>query len=65
MRLGDKAKAKAVYEGMEPITAEDMAETIYWCATLPNHINVNTLELMPVQQAFGGFAVARRPGPKQ
>jgi NADP-dependent 3-hydroxy acid dehydrogenase YdfG len=59
---GDKAKAQAVYAGMDPITAEDMAETIYWCATLPAHVCVNTMELMPVQQAFAGFAVSRRRG---
>lgn len=60
---GDQDKAKSVYEGMDPITSADMAETIFWCATLPAHVNVNTMELMPVQQAFGGFAVARRPPP--
>ena len=46
---------------MEPITAEDMAETIHWVATMPAHFNVNTMEVMPVQQAFAGFKVARRP----
>lgn len=58
---GDQAKAKEVYLGMEPLTAEDVAETIYWSATLPFHVNVNVLEIMPVSQAFAGFAVARRP----
>lgn len=61
---GDTAKAKEVYQGMEPITAEDVAETIFWCATLPAHVNVNTMELMPVSQAFSGFAVARWPSSK-
>lgn len=101
---GDTTKARSVYERMEPITAEDMAETIHWVATLPAHVNVNTMEartyacvrplshvwflgpmlrchpkgsieltpsanvpiwstkqVMPVQQAFAGFKVARRP----
>jgi serine 3-dehydrogenase len=56
---GDKAASDALYRGMNPMTAEDMAETLFWVATLPPHININTLELMPVTQSFAGFAVAR------
>lgn len=41
---GDTTKARSVYERMEPITAEDMAEAIHWVATLPAHVNVNTME---------------------
>ena len=62
---GDKAKAQSVYAGMDPITAEDMAETMYWVATLPAHVCVNSMELMPVQQAFAGFAVSRRGAGKE
>ncbi len=36
-----------------------MAEAIYWCATLPAHVNVNRLELMSVMQSFAGFSVKR------
>jgi serine 3-dehydrogenase len=44
---------------MDPMTAEDIAETIHWVATLPPHVNVNTIELMPVNQSFAGFHIAR------
>jgi serine 3-dehydrogenase len=56
---GDKAASDALYRGMNPMTAQDMAETLFWVATLPAHININTLELMPVSQSFAGFQVAR------
>ena len=56
---GDQAKADAVYAGMQPLTADDIAESVYWAATLPPHVNVNTIELMPVAQSFGPFQVAR------
>jgi 3-hydroxy acid dehydrogenase/malonic semialdehyde reductase len=56
---GDKAKADAVYAGMQPLRAQDVAESVYWAATLPPHVNVNTMELMPVAQSFAPFQVAR------
>ncbi|HYI47421.1 MAG TPA: SDR family NAD(P)-dependent oxidoreductase [Allosphingosinicella sp.] len=56
---GDQAASDALYAGVNPLTAEDIADTIYWVASLPPHVNVNTLELMPVNQSFAGFAVAR------
>jgi 3-hydroxy acid dehydrogenase/malonic semialdehyde reductase len=56
---GDQAKADAVYSGMQPLTAGDIAESVYWAATLPPHVNVNTIELMPVAQSFAPFQVAR------
>ncbi len=55
----DQAASDALYGGVDPMTAEDIAATIHWIATLPPHININTLELMPVNQDFAGFAVAR------
>lgn len=57
---GDQAASDQLYRGANPMTAEDIAETIYWVATLPPHLNVNALELMPVSQSFAGFQVARR-----
>lgn len=57
---GDGEKAKGVYAGMKPLNADDIADTIHWCATRPAHVNINTLELMPVAQAFGPFAVKRQ-----
>ncbi|MGB8933394.1 MAG: SDR family NAD(P)-dependent oxidoreductase, partial [Anaeromyxobacteraceae bacterium] len=56
---GDAARAGKVYEGMQPLSSEDIAETVLWCATRPAHVNVNTIEIMPVQQAFSPFAVSR------
>ena len=55
----DQAASDALYANMDPMTAEDLAETIYWVATLPPHVNINTLELMPVSQSFAGFQVHR------
>ena len=56
---GDQAASDALYRGAQPMTAEDIAETIFWIATLPPHLNVNRLELMPTSQSFAGFQVAR------
>ncbi len=56
---GDQAASDALYKGANPMTAEDIAETIYWVATLPPHLNINRLEMMPVSQSFAGFQVAR------
>lgn len=57
---GDQAASDALYANMDPMTAEDLAETILWVATLPPHLNINTLELMPTSQSFAGFSVARK-----
>jgi 3-hydroxy acid dehydrogenase/malonic semialdehyde reductase len=57
---GDQSKAAAVYEGLDALTAEDVAETVRWVATRPAHVNVNVLSLMPSEQAFAGFAVHRK-----
>ena len=56
---GDEAAAAKVYQGMKPLSAEDIATTLEAVLRLPAHININTLEVMPVQQAFGPFAVSR------
>lgn len=56
---GDQAASDTLYRGANPMTAQDVAETIYWVATLPPHLNINALELMPVSQSFAGFQVAR------
>lgn len=55
----DQEASDRLYGGVAPLTAEDVARTIHWVATLPPHVNINTLELMPVNQDFAGFAVAR------
>ena len=56
---GDQGKADNVYTGMRPMTADDIAESIHWAATMPQHVNVNTIELMATQQSFAPFQVAR------
>jgi len=56
---GDRAKADGVYAGMRPMTADDIAEAIHWAASLPAHVNVNTIELMATAQSFAPFQVAR------
>ena len=56
---GDRAASDKLYGGADPMTGKDIAETILWVATLPPHLNINTLELMPVSQSFAGFQVAR------
>ena len=57
---GDQAASDALYADMEPMTAEDIANTIHWVATLPPHLNINALELMPVSQSWAGFTVTRK-----
>jgi len=56
---GDSGKAADVYAGMRPLSADDVALAVEGVVRLPGHININSLELMPVQQAFGPFAVSR------
>jgi 3-hydroxy acid dehydrogenase/malonic semialdehyde reductase len=56
---GDAEKAKGPYAGLKPLGGEDIAEAVYWVATLPGHVNINMLELMPTNQAFGPFAFSR------
>jgi 3-hydroxy acid dehydrogenase/malonic semialdehyde reductase len=59
IRFGDAAKAAALYQGTEPLTAEDIAEAISWVVRLPAHVNINRIEMMPTCQASGPLAVKR------
>ena len=56
---GDQAASDKLYTGANPMTSEDIAESIFWVATLPPHLNINRLEIMPTSQSFAGFQVAR------
>lgn len=56
---GNKAKAQEVYQGAQPLTPEDVADTVYWAATRPAHVNINNITLMPVGQAFNSFRIQR------
>lgn len=57
---GDRQKAQAIYEGTQPLVPEDIAEAVHWAATRPAHVNINTIQLMPVSQAFGPLPVKRQ-----
>ena len=59
---GDRAKADRVYDGVEALSAEDIARVVTDVLALPPHVNVNRIEVMPVQQAFGAFSVDRSTG---
>jgi 3-hydroxy acid dehydrogenase/malonic semialdehyde reductase len=56
---GDDTKAAKVYEGTQSLTAADVAECVFWAATLPAHVNINTIEVMATCQSFSPFAVHR------
>jgi 3-hydroxy acid dehydrogenase / malonic semialdehyde reductase len=56
---GDQSKADNVYTGMQPMTADDIAEAIHWTAGMPAHVNVNVIEMMATAQSFAPFQVAR------
>ncbi|ASR43022.1 NADP-dependent 3-hydroxy acid dehydrogenase [Xanthomonas citri pv. mangiferaeindicae] len=56
---GDQAASDTLYGGATPMTAEDIAEQLWWVANLPPHLNINRLEIMPVSQSFAGFQVHR------
>lgn len=56
---GDASAAEKPYRGIEPLTAEDIAEAVLWAVRQPRHVNVNRIELMPVMQAFAGFTFHR------
>ena len=56
---GDRAKADALYEGTTPLSPEDIADTVHWVATRPAHVNINSVQMMPVCQAFAPLAVKR------
>jgi len=59
VRLRDNQKAADVYKGTDPLTPEDIAATVSWLLSLPPHVNINAIEMMPVCQAAGGLAVDR------
>lgn len=56
---GDAAASDKLYRGTTPLTAEDIAGQIFYIATLPDHMNINRVEVMPVRQAWSSFAIDR------
>ena len=59
VRTGSQEASDDLYRGSDPMTGQDIADTIRWIAELPPHLNINRIELMPVSQDFAGFRVAR------
>lgn len=57
---GNESRASEVYDGWEPFTADDIAETVYWIASLPERVNVNSIEIMGTGQSFAGFSIHRK-----
>jgi NADP-dependent 3-hydroxy acid dehydrogenase YdfG len=57
---GDKEKAAKVYEGVKPMVAEDIAEQVFFCCTMPRHVNINRIQSMATMQAFAPFAIKRK-----
>ena len=56
---GDKEASDRLYAGMNPMTSKDLSDLFWWLANLPSHLNINTIELMPVSQSFAGFTISR------
>jgi 3-hydroxy acid dehydrogenase/malonic semialdehyde reductase len=56
---GDANAAERIYEGMRPLSADDLVDAIEATLRLPAHLNVNAIELMPIQHSFAAFAVSR------
>ncbi|WIW90686.1 SDR family NAD(P)-dependent oxidoreductase (plasmid) [Sphingobium sp. V4] len=59
VRTGSQAASDTLYGNANPMTADDIAQTLLWVAQQPAHLNFNSIELMPVSQSFAGFQVAR------
>jgi serine 3-dehydrogenase len=57
---GDRTASDKLYAGMDPMTAQDLADLFWWIANLPPHLNISTIELMPVSQSWAGFSVERQ-----
>ncbi|MDA8417754.1 MAG: SDR family oxidoreductase [Desulfobacteraceae bacterium] len=57
---GDRDKADAVYDRTQPLTGEDIADIVFWLVSQPPHVNINRVEVMPVCQSCGPFAIHRR-----
>jgi 3-hydroxy acid dehydrogenase/malonic semialdehyde reductase len=57
---GDSKRANKVYKGTQPLTAQDIAEVVFWVTNLPEHVNINRIEVMPTGQTWGPLALDRR-----
>ena len=57
---GDDEQAAKVYQGVEALRPEDIAESVFWIVNRPAHVNINAIEIMSVDQAWGPFAIDRK-----
>ena len=57
---GDAQKVEELYKNSHALRPEDIAESVFWCASLPAHININRIELMPTSQASAGLKVHKK-----
>ena len=60
---GDSAQADKIYEGYTPLSAEDIADMVYYCASLPAHVCINELVVTPVAQANAYYLYKKPPNP--
>lgn len=60
---GDPERAADPYRGVQPLTPADIAEAVWWAVSLPDHVNINRIEVMPTMQAPGPLRVARSERP--
>lgn len=56
---GDEERVEKTYQDANALNSDDIAEAVYWVATLPAHVNINTIEMMPVSQSFAPLSVYR------
>jgi NADP-dependent 3-hydroxy acid dehydrogenase YdfG len=59
--FGDEARAKAVYQGLDPLTPEDIADCVVWAATRPPHVNIDEIVVRPRDQATATLVHRREP----
>ena len=57
---GDDEKAAKVYENVEYVSPEDIANIVLWLNQQPEHVNINRIEVMPTAQSFAGMSVSRK-----
>lgn len=60
VRFGSKEKADAYYDNWQPLKAEDVAETIVWAINQPQHVNIDSIQITPLDQAPAGFMVNKK-----
>lgn len=60
VRLGDDEKAAKVYEGTDPLTAEDIADIVSWVISRPGRVNINRIQVMPTCQGPGALVIKRK-----